>query len=151
MNRNIDGIDSQYCQYQWVVKPKCCRPIPGDEIVSAFSPGTGIVVHRQECRNIDMRKHGDRWLDVRWENEPTGEFNTEIKVEVSNKRGVLATIAATISGSGSNIETVSLDELDGLTSSLTLVLTVDNRKHLATIMRRLRAMPTVLRISRMMR
>ncbi len=130
---------------------KCCRPIPGDEIVSAFSPGTGIVVHRQECRNIDMRKHGDRWLDVRWEDEPRGEFNTEIKVEVSNKRGVLATVAAAISGSGSNIETVSLDELDGLTSSLTLVLTVDNRKHLATIMRRLRSLPTVLRISRMMR
>ncbi|MCP3867426.1 MAG: bifunctional GTP diphosphokinase/guanosine-3',5'-bis pyrophosphate 3'-pyrophosphohydrolase [Gammaproteobacteria bacterium] len=130
---------------------KCCRPIPGDEIVSAFSPGTGIVVHRHECRNIgDLRKHGANWLDVQWENEPTGEFTTEIKVEVSNKRGVLATLAAAISSSGSNIESVSMVELDGLTSSLTLVMTVDNRRHLATIIRRLRGLPSVLRISRRM-
>ena len=130
---------------------KCCRPIPGDEIVGSFSPGKGIVVHRQECHNIaDFRKHGDRWLEVEWAREPKGDFSTEIKVEVGNKRGVLATVAAAISGLGSNIENVSMEERDGLTSTLRFVMTVKDRKHLAHIMRRLRPIPSVLRIARLL-
>ena len=131
---------------------RCCRPIPGDEIVAIFSPGKGIVVHRQECRNVaDTRRQEDRCVDVRWEKQPSGHFNTEVKVEVGNKRGVLATIAAAISELGSNIENVSMEERDGITSTLHFVMSVSDRRHLANIMRRLRALPSVMRIFRIIR
>ncbi|MET0102167.1 MAG: bifunctional GTP diphosphokinase/guanosine-3',5'-bis pyrophosphate 3'-pyrophosphohydrolase [Sedimenticola sp.] len=127
----------------------CCRPIPGDEIVSTFSPGKGIVVHMQGCRNMgDFRKTGDTWLDVEWADDPSGDYSTQIKVEVGNKRGVLATVAAAISEMGSNIEHVHMEERDGLTSTLVFVMTVRDRKHLANIMRRLRSLPAVLKIVR---
>ena len=130
---------------------KCCRPIPGDQIYAMFNPGKGIVVHREECPNIgDFRKQGDNWVDVEWSAEPSGDFSTEIKVEVGNKRGVLATVAAAISEQGSNIENVGMEERDGLTSTLKFVMTVNDRKHLAQIIKRLRSIPTVLRIYRMM-
>ncbi len=130
---------------------KCCRPIPGDHILATFSPGKGIVVHRQECPNINgARKYEDRWLEVEWESEPHGDFSTEIKIEVGNKRGVLATVAAAISEMGSNIENVGMEERDGLTSTLDFVIVVNNRKHLAQIMRRLRALPPVMRIYRLL-
>ena len=129
---------------------KCCRPIPGDQIYAMFNPGKGIVVHREECPNIgDFRKQGDNWVDVEWATEPSGDFSTEIKVEVGNKRGVLATVAAAISEQGSNIENVGMEERDGLTSTLKFVMTVNDRKHLAHIIKRLRSIPTVLRIYRM--
>ncbi|PLY17079.1 MAG: guanosine-3',5'-bis(diphosphate) 3'-diphosphatase [Sedimenticola sp.] len=128
---------------------RCCRPLPGDEIVATFSPGKGIVVHRQECRNIgEFKKTGINWLDVEWEKGSTSDFSTEIKVEVGNQRGVLATVASAISEMGSNIENVGMKERDGLTSTLQFVMTVKDRRHLANIMRRLRAIPTVLRIAR---
>jgi len=128
---------------------KCCRPIPGDGIVGTFSPGKGIVVHRQECPNVgDFRKVGGNWLDVQWADEAPGEFSTGIRVEVGNQRGVLATVAAAIASLSSNIENVNMEERDGLTSTLKFVMTVKNRKHLANIMRRLRSLPNVLRISR---
>jgi len=96
----------------------CCRPIPGDQIYAMFNPGKGIVVHREECPNIgDFRKQGDNWVDVEWATEPSGEFRTEIKVELGNKRGVLATVAAAISALGSNIENVRTEDRDGLTST----------------------------------
>ncbi len=130
---------------------RCCRPIPGDEIVATFNPGKGIVVHRQECPNIgDLRRREDRGLDVQWESGLEADFSTEIKVEVGNKRGVLATVASAISAMGSNIENVGMEERDGLTSTLHFVMTVRDRRHLANIMRRLRAIPTVMRISRML-
>ncbi|MEW7978006.1 MAG: bifunctional GTP diphosphokinase/guanosine-3',5'-bis pyrophosphate 3'-pyrophosphohydrolase [Candidatus Sedimenticola endophacoides] len=128
---------------------KCCRPIPGDDILATFNPGKGIVVHHQNCRNIgEFRRSGDSWLEVQWGGDPEGDFTTAIKVEVGNKRGVLATVAAAISEMGSNIENVNMEERDGLTSTLHFAMTVKDRKHLANIMRRLRALPQVLKISR---
>jgi GTP pyrophosphokinase len=130
---------------------KCCRPIPGDDIVATFNPGKGIVVHRHECHNIgDARKRDDRWLDVQWEHEAAADFSTEVKIDVGNKRGVLATVASALSAMGSNIENVRMEERDGLTSTLHFVMTVKDRRHLANIMRRLRSIPTVLRIYRLL-
>lgn len=134
-----------------VTLAKCCRPIPGDEIYASFNPGRGIVVHRQECPNLgEFRKNSDSWLDAQWETKPEGIFSTEINIDADNERGVLATVAAEISGLGSNINNVNMKEFDGTTSSLQFVITVSDRQHLARIMRRLRSISPVMRISRKM-
>jgi GTP pyrophosphokinase len=128
---------------------KCCRPIPGDPVTALFNPGKGLVVHHQGCHNLsEFRKGGNTWLDVRWADGVEGEYPTEVKVEAGNQRGVLATLAAAIAEQGSNIEGVRSEERDGLTSTLRFVINVRGRQHLARIMRRLRIIPTVMRISR---
>ncbi len=130
---------------------KCCRAIPWDDIVAVFSPGKGIVVHRQGCPNLgEFRRHGENWMDVRWMNDIDGEFTTEVGVEVGSKRGVLATVAATFAEMESNIENLEIKERDGLSSTLEFTISVRNRKHLARIIKRLRALPEVMRITRMM-
>jgi len=128
---------------------RCCRPIPGDDVVGLFSPGKGIVVHRQECRNLgDFQRQGDRWLDVEWATEYEADFSTAIRVEADNRRGVLATVAAAIAEMGSNIENVRSHEKDDVSTALEFLLTAHNRRHLARIIRRLRAIPPVMRIFR---
>ena len=127
----------------------CCRPIPGDEIAGLFSPGKGIVVHRQGCRNLgDFHHHRDRWLDLSWSNDAVGDFSSEIRVEVGNRRGALAIIAAAIAEQGSNIENVQSRDKDGRTSTLDFLLSVHDRAHLARIIRRLRRISLVMRIAR---
>lgn len=139
--RGTEGLVVKYA--------KCCRPIPGDPIGAMFRPGTGIVVHRDDCRNLTQaNKQGDSWLDVQWEEEMEGEFSTEIRVEVGNQRGVLAEVASTIAETDSNIEHVHTEERDGVTTALTFIITTHNRQHLARIMKRLRALPPVIRIVR---
>jgi guanosine-3',5'-bis(diphosphate) 3'-pyrophosphohydrolase len=128
---------------------KCCHPIPGDPIVGFVSAGRGIVIHTESCKNVaDYRKMPEKWIDVEWEQDLEGDFTAEIRVDVANQRGVLATIAATISEMGSNIENVNIEERDGMTSSIVFALTVRNRRHLAEIMRRIRALQMVMRIIR---
>ena len=84
-----------------------------------------MSVHRQECPNLgDFRKGGENWLDVRWEEDADAEFSTEIRIEVGTKRGVLATVAASIAEMGCNIENVSIEERDGLSSTLDFVIAV---------------------------
>jgi GTP diphosphokinase / guanosine-3',5'-bis(diphosphate) 3'-diphosphatase len=129
---------------------KCCRPIPGDAISAFFRPGQGVVVHRQECRNgRDARRPDEEFLEVRWEGQPQGEFTSELSIAVGNKRGVLATVAAAIAAMESNIENLAMEERDGLNTTLRFVVTVRDRRHLAGIMRRLRALPQVLKITRL--
>ncbi|MGB5734136.1 MAG: RelA/SpoT family protein [Thiohalocapsa sp.] len=131
---------------------RCCRPIPGDQITGIFSPGKGIVVHRCECRNLgEFQSKRDKWLEVEWAEDPKAEFATAIRVEVGNRRGALATIAAAIAEQGSNIENVQSREKDGMTTTLDFTINVKGRDHLALIMRRLRQIPLVMRIVRLAR
>jgi len=131
---------------------RCCRPIPGDTIAAQFSPGRGLVVHRSECRNLGSpEQRRDHRLDVEWAPDPEGEFTTEIRVEIGNRRGALAVVAGAIAELGSNIETVQSREKDGMTTAMEFVILVRSRHHLAQIMRRLRQIPLVLRIVRLPR
>ena len=128
---------------------KCCRPIPGDAIRGFLSAGRGIVVHTQNCRNVsEFRKFPEKWIDVQWEPDVQSDFPVDIRVEVKNKRGVLAEVAAVVADADANIDNVSLEERDGLNTAINLTIAVKNRVHLARIMRHVRALEDVLRISR---
>ena len=131
---------------------RCCRPIPGDAITALFSPGRGIVVHRAECRNLGgLESKRDKCLDVQWSDDPEGEYPTEIRVEIGNRRGALAVVAGAIAEQGSNIENILSKEKDGMTTDLEFLLLVNSRAHLARIMRRLRQIPLITRIVRVTR
>jgi RelA/SpoT family (p)ppGpp synthetase len=127
---------------------KCCRPIPGDSIIGYFNPGKGIVVHHHECRNSAVRKKQTNWLDVEWSQDASGDFPVEIRIEVLNQRGSLATIASTISEANSNIENVTVVDQDDRISVDLITLTVKDRVHLAKIMRRLKELSIVLKLTR---
>jgi GTP pyrophosphokinase len=129
---------------------RCCYPIPGDEIMGYLSAGRGIVVHRTVCGNLsEFRKHPDKWISVNWEENIDHEFSAEIVTEIMNKPGALAEIAASIADTGSNIEQVSIDERQEEDyADLTFLILVRDRLHLANVIRRIRSMPIVKKISR---
>jgi RelA/SpoT family (p)ppGpp synthetase len=128
---------------------RCCFPIPNDPIMAYLSSGRGVVIHRETCGNLaGFRKQPDKWISVSWEKNLDRVFSSEIRVEVANKMGVLAAVAASIAGTETNIDHVSLVERDVDTSTLIFELQVRNRKHLARVMRTIRAMPDVLKVHR---
>jgi RelA/SpoT family (p)ppGpp synthetase len=128
---------------------KCCRPIPGDPVVGIITGGRGIMIHTQACRNISESKFPpENYLDVQWEPGLDEEFPVEVSVVVEERRGMLATVAAVIGDAGSNIENVGIEDGDGLTNTLKFRVAVRNRQHLASVMRRVRSIPAVIRISR---
>ena len=128
---------------------KCCYPIPGDEVMGYLSSGRGVVIHRTSCGNLsNFRKQPEKWLSVSWEKEIDREFASQINVETVNKTGVLAEVAAVIADSHSNIEEVSVVNRHADTSAMTFLLTVKDRIHLARIIRNVRKMPNVHRVSR---
>jgi (p)ppGpp synthase/HD superfamily hydrolase len=114
-----------------------------------LSSGRGVVIHRNTCGNlINFRKQPDKWLTVSWEEEIDQDFSSEIHVETVNKTGVLAEVAAVIADSQSNIEEVAVVNRHQDTTSMTFLLQVKDRIHLARIMRNVRKMSNVNRVSR---
>ena len=128
---------------------KCCRPIPGDPVVGVITGGRGMMIHTQACRNIaDDKYPAENCIDVQWEPGLDEEFPVEISVIVEEHRGVLARVATIIGDTDSNIENVGIEERDGLTNNLLFRLTVHSRQHLARVMRRVRSLPSVIKITR---
>jgi guanosine-3',5'-bis(diphosphate) 3'-pyrophosphohydrolase len=132
-----------------VTYARCCFPIPHDPIFAFLSAGRGVVIHRENCVNVeDYRKHPEKWLPVSWQAAPDREFSSEIRVYVVNRTGVLAAVAAAIASTETNIDHVSIEEQDSDASILTFELRVHDRKHLARIVRVIRRMPDVTRVTR---
>ncbi len=128
----------------------CCNPIPGDAIIGIISKGQGMVIHTHDCPVIGKtRTDPERLLDVAWDPETKKLFEVRVKLVVANQRGVLAKVAAEIAEGGSNIQNVAVDPEDsGDYTDMHFTLQVSNRFHLAQIMRGLRRIPEVVRITR---
>ncbi len=128
---------------------KCCHPIPGDPIVGHISSGRGMVIHTIDCNNIaDVRDNSEKCVPVRWDPDVVGEFSVELRVELENQRGIIATLATTITGTEANIEKISTLERDARFSIVNLSLNVHNRVHLARVMKRVRLINAVSRVTR---
>lgn len=128
---------------------KCCYPIPGDDVMGYLTAGRGVVIHRNCCGNLsNFRKQPEKWIAVTWEQEVDRVFSCQIQTDTRNKPGVLAEVAATIADCSSNIEQVEVLGRHEDCSVLSFLLQVRDRDHLAKIMRNVRSMSNVLRVSR---
>jgi guanosine-3',5'-bis(diphosphate) 3'-pyrophosphohydrolase len=139
--RGTEGLVMSYA--------KCCTPIPGDPIVGYLSAGKGMVVHMENCRNIvDIRHNPEKCIQLNWAKDVTGEFNVELRVELEHQRGLIALLASSVNAADGNIEKISMDERDGRISVVQLVVSVHDRVHLARVIKKLRALKGVMRITR---
>lgn len=138
----IQGTEGMAVQFA-----NCCHPIPGDDIIGVIQSGRGLIIHTSDCPSLQHGSSG-QWLDVVWDKNINRSFDVSLKLLVVNKRGVLAKVASAISDAESNIENVSFTAEDQYTA-MKFTLEVNNRLHLATIMRSLRKIPEVGRIIRL--
>jgi len=128
---------------------QCCLPIPGDEIMGYHTTGKGIVVHRLDCPNVaEYRKSPDRWVSIGWDREVTGDFPTAMRIELDNRPGALAQVAAAIAEAESNIDRLEYMERDTNISAIRFQIEVRDRKHLAEVMRRVHRLKVVLGVQR---
>jgi len=140
----IQGTEGMAVQFA-----TCCRPIPGDPIIGVIKSGQGLVVHTHDCASLRKghNSNNGQWLDVVWDKNIARTFAVNLKLLVANQRGVLAKVAAAIAEAESNIENVSFAN-EGEYTALHFTLEVNNRQHLAGIMRSMRMIPEVIRIFR---
>ncbi len=126
---------------------KCCRPIPGDSILAYLSPGKGLMVHQQGCRNIKGHEQG-ALFPVKWDNEIDKEFIAKLRVEIINHQGALALLTNVIAKCGSNVHSLNTGEKEAGLYVIDMEITCRDRIHLADIIRKIKIMIDVQRVIR---
>ncbi len=128
----------------------CCQPIPGDEIMGFHTAGKGVVVHRMSCPNlVDYRRAPERWVEIGWDRGVAGDYASSLRVDVDNRPGVLAQVAAAIAQAESNIDSVDYLERDASVSLIRFGIEVHDVHHLAEVIRRVRRLQVVHDVERL--
>lgn len=127
----------------------CCLPIPGDTIIGELNMTRGLVVHNAECATAKrlIAKEPDKWINVTWGEDLNRNFDSRLKVLVHEEKGILARVAAEISESNANIAHVSMENEEDFTV-LRFTVQVEDRTHLANLIRRVRHVPGVAQVGR---
>ena len=142
----LDGGEGASVQFA-----PCCRPIPGDAIVGYLGRGEGLVVHTDDCALAKRLQHRDseRFIAVDWSDEPARAFETNLLVTVSNGKGVLARVAAALANAEADITHVDMaHEPSHDATDLRFGIAVRDRVHLASAMRSVKRVSSVLRVQR---
>ncbi len=126
---------------------ECCHPIPGDPVLGQFSSGEGMILHHRKCPSISEQESKD-FLEVEWEAEAGQLFKTGIEVRSRNKRGMLASVTQCIADASSSIEDLKLKQRGGAVTELLFLVEVEDRVHLAQVLRSIKAVDGVVRVGR---
>ncbi len=95
----VKGVDSVAVRLA-----KCCRPVPGDEIVGYVSLGRGITVHREDCRNLSaLKKAPERLTEVSWDGDNEASYRVELQVDAWDRTRLLEDLSRTFAEAGLNI------------------------------------------------
>ena len=105
--------------------PKCCSPIPGDDIVGYITKGRGVTVHRAGCSNIPLTKFEDRFIDVEWEIARDTSFLVRIKIEIEDRKHLLKDLTESTSSMNINIKSVDISADDGIATCLLIIEIID--------------------------
>ena len=142
----LDGGEGASVQFA-----PCCRPVPGDDIVGYLGRGEGLVVHTEDCAAARRLQHRDseRFIAVDWSDEPVRTFETNLLVTVSNGKGVLARVAAALANAEADITHVEMaHEPSHDATDLRFGIAVRDRIHLASALRNVKRISSVLRVQR---
>jgi len=82
----------------------CCKPIPGDNIIGYITKGSGITIHRSNCKNIlDL---DERLINVKWNDELNKKFATDLLI-YTNTEDNLLNIITTASANNVLIDSIA--------------------------------------------
>lgn len=129
----------------------CCQPIPGDPVKGFYNAAHKIIVHVSHCEHLEdliaQKNHG-KWVEVEWSQQVTGFFPVRLTVIGQNNVGVIAGITREIAELGGNIREFNLHETLEIEVHIDLIVEVQDRAHLAKMIRSIRRLTYVKRVWR---
>ncbi|MBB1407080.1 GTP diphosphokinase [Pseudoalteromonas sp. SG44-5] len=105
----VDGVGSLMSHVA-----KCCRPVPGDEIIGYITQGRGIGVHRDDCDSFDNLKtqHPERVISVSWSDDIHNSYALSIRIEASDRSGLIRDISVVLANEKVNVLNMNVNTVD---------------------------------------
>ena len=143
----VSGIDNLLIRLS-----KCCNPVPGDEIVGFITKGRGVSVHRADCTNIETTEAQSRLIPVEWETtlNDRKEYNVDIEITGYDRRGLLNSVLQAVNEAKTNISAVSGKTDRNKMATINMTIMIHNVSHLQKVVERIKQIPDIYSVRRMM-
>ena len=130
---------------------KCCKPLPGEEIVGYITRGRGVSVHSAECPNVkNLLYHPEREIKVEWSKEDSGSHEVTLVIEATDAPGLLARLTEIVAKLDSNIRHIEADTYETGKATISMRVHVRDRRHLERIRRALAEVSGIFEVRRHM-
>ncbi|WP_282155354.1 RelA/SpoT family protein [Cytobacillus gottheilii] len=143
----VSGIDNLLIRLS-----RCCNPVPGDEIVGFITKGRGVSVHRADCTNIRTDDAQARLIPVEWETglNDRKEYNVEIEITGYDRRGLLNEVLQAVNETKTNISAVTGKSDRNKAATIDMSIAIQNVSHLQKVVDRIKQIPDVYAVRRIM-
>ncbi|MBE5894822.1 MAG: bifunctional (p)ppGpp synthetase/guanosine-3',5'-bis(diphosphate) 3'-pyrophosphohydrolase [Lachnospiraceae bacterium] len=134
--------------------PKCCNPLPGDEIVGFVTRGRGVSIHRTDCVNVLQLPEDERarLIEAEWElgadGEVGGKYMVGITIYANNRSGLLADISKIMTDNNIDIMAMHSKASKQGVATTTMSFEVSSREELNRIAEKIKQVPSVLDVDR---
>ena len=130
---------------------RCCTPVPGDDIMGFVTRGTGVSVHRTDCKNVgQLQLEPERILEVSWAASSKRLFLVQIQIEALDRSGLLSDVTRVLSEHHVNILSASVSTRNDRVALSRFVFEMGDPaalEHLLNAVKRIEAVYDVYRVS----
>ena len=130
---------------------RCCTPVPGDGIIGWVTRGSGVSVHRTDCKNIkSLELEPERIMQVSWAPTSKSLFLVQIQIEALDRGGLLSDVTRVLSEHHVNILSASVSTRSDRVALSRFVFEMGDAAmldHLLSAVRRIEAVYDVYRVS----
>jgi len=129
-------------------RAKCCKPVPGDDVVGFVTRGRGLTIHQRTCRNVVDTREPERIVEIDWGGAHDERHAVEVEVRALDRSGLLGDLSRLIAAAGVNINSARADSKRGQAASLRLSLDCRSAEQVALVLERIDRHPDVLEVRR---
>jgi GTP pyrophosphokinase len=142
---SLDQVDDIQGQ-----RARCCKPVPGDDVVGFVTRGRGLIIHRRSCQQVKsiQEQEPERLVEVRWGTLGHEKHNVAIDVTISDGNGVLGDLLKLVTNQGAYIASVEAHSTRTGDTKLRLSLDCRDASHVAQVLERLGHHPKVVALRR---
>lgn len=143
----VKGVDNLLIRLS-----RCCNPVPGDEIIGYITKGRGVSIHRTDCPNVKSEDINSRLLEVEWEgsNEQVKSYSVDIEINGYDRRGLLNEVLHAVAETKTNITAVSGRSDRNKVATINMTISIHNVNHLQKVVERIKRIPDIYTVRRMM-
>ncbi len=143
----VEGVDDLMTSMA-----RCCKPVPGDEIIGYITRGRGVTIHRRDCpvvRRLEQEQR-ERLIPVSWsESQPPGAFLVDIHVHAGDRKGLLRDITSVFSNEEVDVLGVKTrSNRRKETADMRFTVEVKDVGQLSRVLEKLHQVPDVVEVRR---
>ncbi len=128
---------------------KCCKPVPGEDIIGYVTQGRGIVIHLKDCTHARkaLRDKPERIIPVQWEAESTNAYAVDLVITAMDRKSLLKDITTVLANENAGVTDLSTSKRNEQVQ-ISIEIELSQLEDLQRIITLLKQLPNIFTVER---